>query len=270
MKSYLHQASLAGGQIFWRSIVWRLIVGCICGFTMSSVPAAWGQSAAAGLYNQGNALYREGDFEAALELYLRAAESSEDARLFYNLGNAAYKTGRLGQAILWYERALRLAPRDADIQANLVYARLAKLDREEPGPNDVLGDFLYGVYLWPALNHLSLLLVVGLAGVFGLGLWRLLRPSWGGWIGGIALAALLSLVAGGWLAARIQNDQRLEAVVLAGATTARSGPEMAKTALFELHEGTKVKVDRQEGDWVLVRLPNGLGGWLPLVDLGVI
>jgi len=29
-----------------------------------------------------------------------------------------------------------------------------------------------------------------------------------------------------------------------------------------MHEGTKVRVVRSEGDWSLVRLQNGLGGWV--------
>jgi len=30
-----------------------------------------------------------------------------------------------------------------------------------------------------------------------------------------------------------------------------------------VHEGTKVRIARRQGDWMLVRLSNGLGGWLP-------
>ena len=57
---------------------------------------------------------------------------------------------------------------------------------------------------------------------------------------------------------------------MVGATTARSGPDAGRTVLFELHEGTKVLIERSEGAWILGRLPNGLGGWLPAADLGVI
>jgi hypothetical protein len=32
--------------------------------------------------------------------------------------------------------------------------------------------------------------------------------------------------------------------------------------VFAVHEGTKLRVVRREGGWLLVRLANGLGGWL--------
>ena len=60
------------------------------------------QSAATGLYNEANALYRSGAFAGAHRLYREvAAPGVRDARLFYNLGNASFKSGHLGEAILW-------------------------------------------------------------------------------------------------------------------------------------------------------------------------
>jgi uncharacterized protein YgiM (DUF1202 family) len=43
---------------------------------------------------------------------------------------------------------------------------------------------------------------------------------------------------------------------------ARSGPDKGQTEVFTAHEGTKVRLVRQEGEWILVRLANGLGGWI--------
>ena len=44
----------------------------IC-LSLAGFQGLWAQSAAAGLYNQGNALYRDGDFAGALQAYRRAA-----------------------------------------------------------------------------------------------------------------------------------------------------------------------------------------------------
>ena len=72
-----------------------------------------GSEVTAGLYNEGNALYRACQYVAAVERYERAlATGLRSARLHYNLGNAAFKAERLGQAIVAYERALRLDPDD--------------------------------------------------------------------------------------------------------------------------------------------------------------
>ena len=49
----------------------------------------------------------------------------------------------------------------------------------------------------------------------------------------------------------------------ARAIPCRSAPDQAQTVVFALHEGTKVRIERREQDWLLIRLANGLGGWLP-------
>ena len=219
------------------------------------------QSAALGLYSEGNDLYRRGEFAAARTRYLAAAGTgARDARLFYNLGNACFKDGRLGEAVVWYERARRLSPRDEDVLANLRFLRRVKRDREAEGD----GGFLYRLYLWPTLNELFAALSLSLAGLCTAAGWRLVRGP------GAAAAVALGLCLGGILGSgafagtRLYHEAtRSEAVVTAADGQARSGPDPGQTPVFVVHEGTKVAVERREGEWVLVRLDNGLGGWLP-------
>jgi hypothetical protein len=45
---------------------------------------------------------------------------------------------------------------------------------------------------------------------------------------------------------------------------------VGQTPVFVVHEGTKVVVERREAGWLLVRLANGLGGWLPAEVVAVI
>ena len=59
------------------------------------------------------------------------------------------------------------------------------------------------------------------------------------------------------------QTQQVEAIIIAEQTRAHSGPDADQTEVFTVHEGTKVRVVRQEGRWFLVRLANGIGGWLP-------
>ena len=62
---------------------------------------------------------------------------------------------------------------------------------------------------------------------------------------------------------RINSQVQVEAVVTEAEGVARSAPDGAQTVVFALHEGTKVRIERREQDWLLIRLANGLGGWLP-------
>jgi len=224
------------------------------------------QSATANLYNQANGLYHDGQFEAARDRYRQVADYGvEDPRLFYNLGNAHFKAGELGRAILWYERALRLAPRDGDIEANLQFANLVKQDRE-PEEGNVVWDFLIHAFFFPSLNELCISFSFLLMVLFILGV-RRMRSRTGISAGGVVLIVIcigLVILDGVYLGVRIHHQVTVEeGIVVADQGTARSGPGEEQTTVFVVHEGTKVRIARRQGDWMLVRLSNGLGGWLP-------
>jgi tetratricopeptide (TPR) repeat protein len=80
-------------------------------------------------YNKGNALYAQRDYAGAAAAYAQALAAGPNASAHYNLGNAQFKSGKIGQAILHYRRARFLAPRDADVRANLAFARSYRVDK---------------------------------------------------------------------------------------------------------------------------------------------
>lgn len=226
---------------------------------------AGAQSASVGLFNEANDRYRGGDFEGARRAYLQVVESGvQDARLFYNLGNANFKSGRLGEAILWYERANHLSPRDEDIVANLRFAHQVKKDKDVPADGNVVSLFLTDAFFYPTLSELSLLLALGWIGLFSLLGWRVwFHRTQALWLGALSVCALLTAGGGAWLSFRVYHQSsEVSAIALAEVVTARSGPDVNQTEVFIMHEGTKVRVVRREGDWILVRLQNGLGGWV--------
>ena len=237
----------------------HLLAAALCSALVAGEAAA--QSAASGLYAEGNDLYRRGEFAAARLRYLAATETGvRDSRLYYNLGNACFKDGRLGEAVVWYERARRLAPRDEDVLANLRFVRRIKRDREEDGE----GGFLYTAYMWPTLSELFAALSLSLAGLTAAASWRLLRGSGPAVVAALGFCLAGALLSGAFAATRLHRDITLsEAVVTASEGQTRSGPDRRQTPVFVVHEGTKVTVERREGEWILVRLANGLGGWLP-------
>ncbi len=72
------------------------------------------------LFKQGNEAYSRGDFSAAVEFYEQlTATSGYGSGVLFNLANSYAQSGQTGKAILNYERALRLAPSNSDIQSNL-------------------------------------------------------------------------------------------------------------------------------------------------------
>lgn len=224
------------------------------------------QSAGVGLYNEANALYRASQFNEAREKYLQAAASgSRDWRLFYNLGNAHFKVGKIGAAIVWYERALRLKPRDEDIVANLRFLNRVKKDQEPESHGNPVWEFFAGVFSFPTLNELSVASSITLFLLVATGVRHVWRPDSSGpqrWLG-LGVLAGVTLACAVWLGSRAVYEEDLqEAVIAASLATARSGPDERQTTVLVIHEGTKVRIDRFEGEWALVRLANGLGGWM--------
>ena len=239
----------------WRDVCLVLLLALVG-------PAA-AQSAAVGLYAEGNQLYRAGDFAGARQRYEAAvATGIQDPRLLYNLGNASYKTGDLGHAIVWYERALRRAPRDEDIQANLRFLRRLKADRE-PEPSGGVTGFLVDAYLWPTLNEVAVLWWLSLLALFVVAARRRWQSASG--IGlGLPLAIIMCAMVAVFALTRFERDaKQVEAILTQPQGTARSGPAPDQTEVFVIHEGTKVVIERSEAAWYLVRLHSGLGGWLP-------
>ena len=246
----------------------------IAGLALLAGGVAGAQSAALGLYNEANALYRQGEFQSARDRYLQVAEIGlQDARLYYNLGNACFKSGLLGQAILWYERALKLDPHDADARANLRFVNLVKKDRESAPEENVVWAFLVDVYLFPTLNELCLAFSFSLFLVFALAVWSLWNRGRARmlWLVLVLSCTSLTALTGGVLGLRVYRKETLvEAIALVEEGLARSAPDETRKVVFVIHEGTKVQIERREGDWLLIRLSNGLGGWLPAAAVAVI
>jgi len=86
------------------------------------------------LYNLGNALYRQENFEEAARILNSISETEmsrkNKAKVFHNLGNAYLKSNKLNESIEAYKNALRLNPNDMDTKYNLTYA-LSQLQQQQ-------------------------------------------------------------------------------------------------------------------------------------------
>src|SRR5574344_182184 len=61
-----------------------------------------------------------------------------------------------------------------------------------------------------------------------------------------------------------------EAIVLTGSLVVRSAPDDSGTELFVLHEGTKLTVKSELGEWCEVTLADGNSGWIKESSIGKI
>ncbi len=90
-------------------------------------------------YNLGNAHYRDGKFQEALQAYTQSAldKKNPDIRKksVYNIGNTMVKLGKLEEAESAYKKVLTLDPSDMDAKHNLEYVRQQLKDKESQKQN---------------------------------------------------------------------------------------------------------------------------------------
>ncbi|MDQ7798280.1 MAG: tetratricopeptide repeat protein [Candidatus Edwardsbacteria bacterium] len=211
-------------------------------------------------YNQGNKLYQDGNYPAAIEAYRNALEKVSSPYLFYNLGNAYFRNGQIGKAIVNYRRAYFLEPRDADINNNLVYARNYRVDKILTGRGPI-ERYLYIFFHWFSNSESFWFSIVsfGLLSLF-ISFYILSRK------GKILIFVFISGFVFFYLLLSFslwQNEKNtLPAVVVVPEVSALSGPGDEFKQILLLHDGTEVLIKDKRNDFVLVQLPGGAGGWL--------
>jgi tetratricopeptide (TPR) repeat protein len=221
------------------------------------------------IFEHGNQLYQQGDYAGAVEAYKAVLTAGYDgAALHYNLGNAYFKSGDLGHAILEWERALDRAPGDADALANLELARSMTADAVEPRPRF----WLFAVVSWwvDLVPHGVLVWLVGSAWLVFVGgvVTRVLarREQVRRYAKRLAgVGAVVVVLFGINLVVRELHIGRPErGVILANEVSVQSAPsDEDDLTLFQIHEGTRVRIDHRTGSWAEIVLEDGKVGWVP-------
>jgi len=253
----------------------RVLIAVLACWTVVSLPGTSPRAESPEeIFERGNAAYDAGRFDEAAEAYrMLLRYQFADPRIEYNLGNAEFKRGELGRAILHYERARRLSPTDPDIRANLEYARSLRMDRVPETPRFAIAQWVVDLQdrLGPDRQAWIVVGVVWIMG--GLLAWGLAVP--GRWRAGhgwtlAVLVLLLALSASSWLTTHRRLVGTTVAVVLVPSVEVLSGPGSNNATLATIHEGLEVEVWGERSEWIQVRLPNAVSGWLPRTAVEVI
>ena len=227
------------------------------------------------LFQKANQAYRAQAFDEAIELYMNIlSEGYHSNEIYFNLGNCYFRLNRIGEAILYYEKALKIDPQDNDIQYNLELANLRVIDRIELPPKFILFQWWDKLQLFFSIDQLTKLIVLFFfAAIISLILWFFVkRYRVRRWF--LTFSALLGFFTIFWayiLIVRVKEYNNLrQAIILSYTVTVMSAPDENSTDVFLLHEGVKVRLDEQRGEWVKISLPDGKSGWLKSDNLGII
>ncbi|MDF1545409.1 MAG: tetratricopeptide repeat protein [bacterium] len=86
-------------------------------------------------YNMAGALYKEGKYEEAVDLYTKSLNTTDaalGASAHYNLGNTHFRMGDFQNAIKSYENSLSINPEDREAKYNLELARKRLKEQIKP------------------------------------------------------------------------------------------------------------------------------------------
>jgi tetratricopeptide (TPR) repeat protein len=214
------------------------------------------------LFALGVALAEEGDLAGAAAAFEGAlATGRTSPALAFNLARTYYAAGDLGRARLHAERAARLAPRDAEVQALRLRTERAAGEPPARAPTAT------GAALGWVGQRVPAGVALGLAWGLWMGALGLLaaRPLRGDWTKGgrraVLLLVALAVLALGVAVVLAHEEARPRAVVVGSGVTLRASPRPDAPAVQTLPPGRMVTLDRREGDWQRLRLPDGTLAW---------
>ncbi|MBI3876175.1 MAG: tetratricopeptide repeat protein [Verrucomicrobia bacterium] len=218
-------------------------------------------------FDTANKLFEQGKFpDAAVAYEKMLADGHSSAPVWFNLGNARFKAGQFGRAIAAYRQAELLAPRDAEVRANLQFARTR-----------VAGGLADGPPLWQraldllSLNEWAALATIAFWIVFALLALRQWRPQWRTSLRSLTASstAVLCVFAACLAASVTLRYGRPTAVVTATEVVVRYGPLDESKTFFTLRDGAEVRVIGRKDDWIQVLDTSQRAGWVKRAQVTV-
>ena len=220
------------------------------------------------LLTKANELYNESAYDSALVVYesiLNKGYSS--ASLYYNIGNTYYKLRNYPFAILYYEKSLKLDPKNEDTQHNLEIATAFVSDKIEAVPELFIKTWwnnlsnIFSANTWATMSLVITGLFFACLFLYLTARTRALKKS----MFFTSLILIIITTISFSISAKKSNyiNSHNEGIIIKPTITIKSSPSSSSVDLFVLHEGSKVKILDNAGEWDKIKIANGSIGWLP-------
>lgn len=254
----------------------RIFIYLAVAFSLLSFSSGLRAQVKDSLWNDAVNAYSGADYQTALRSFQELEkEGYLSAGLYYNIGNAYYKLGNYNaKSILYYERALRMNPSYEDAAHNLELARQYTLDKIDVVPEFVLISWTKSLCNSLSSNSWAYLSL----GLFALTAFLLIVFRFGGSLGLRKVAFIFSIITIVFaiicfsfsMSLNNKIDSEDHAIIMVPVSSVKSSPNESGQSLFILHEGTKVEIIDQLGDWNRIELSDGRQGWLQKRDIEII
>ena len=236
-------------------IIYFWLIG-ILGFSQSNLQ-----------FEKANSLYNKGKYEAAITAYENILENNlHSSALYFNLANCYYKLNKTAPSIYYYEKALKLAPNDKEIQNNLSFAQQMTVDEFDAIPELSTSKFfnksanMFSVNIWAVICILFMCLFVGFFIAYYLS--KNTKPKRFFFVMGvISILALVSSFI--LLNKKINLDSERFGIIYPQEINVKTEPNLRSDTAFVLHEGTKVQIiESYQSTWLKIKLIDGNVGWI--------
>lgn len=218
-------------------------------------------------FDEANALYNNGKYEAAITIYEKILESNlHSSALYFNMGNCYYKLNKIAPSIYHYEKALKLSPNDKEIQNNLNFAQQMTIDQFDAIPELETSKFInktantFGVDGWAILCVLLMCVFVGFFIAYYLSNNTKTKRIF--FVMSIVSFLILIFIFV-LLNKKIDLDNERFGIIYQQEINIKTEPNLRSETAFVLHEGTKVQIiESYKNTWSKIKLIDGNIGWI--------
>lgn len=220
------------------------------------------------LLAKANTLYNESAYDSAAVVYESIINKGySSATLYYNLGNTYYKLGNYPLAIFYYEKSLKLDPKNEDTKHNIEIAKAFISDKIENVPDFFVKTWWKNISNAFTIGTWSVITLV----IFGILLiclffyfttkTRFVKKS----MFFTCIILIILTISNFSISTKKYNyiKSHNEGIIITPTITVKSSPSSTSVDLFVLHEGSKVKILDSTDNWDKIKIANGSIGWLP-------
>ena len=210
--------------------------------------------------------YQNNNFQQALDYFLIVENNGlKNPTLYFNIGNAYYRNNQIANAIIYYKKALLLDSSFKPAQNNLEFMLSITQDKQTDLEEHAMTKFVVNHYYFFSINTLMVICFILLFVIIVLiHIQWFFRDKDNTAIRFINFIVLFIFICcSGITISRIYiANNNNEAVVTDGTVYVYSGPSESFTRLFTLHEGTVLKIQKEELNWTQVSTLSGFSGWI--------
>ena len=229
-----------------------------------------------GIESEAEIAYKQNNFTESIKLYESEIEkykqkNQESPELFYNLGNAYFRDNQIAKAIVNYERALLLNPGDSDIRHNLRFAKTKIEDKIDSADSFFINQWIRGIQnlftanTWATVGIILFLALILAVGLYMISTQIIIRKI--SFYSGIVLLSMMIIANTFAFKQKNKVVNRSTGIVMSASVSIYTSPDAHSQELFRLHEGSKVRIKREEGNWFEIVIANGSVGWLQKKDI---